>query len=215
MNVKEKHNPLDIIEKETYTIKNKGLETLQYVCSLIEISFFILSNVMLGWGSVESLQIVLPIFCLYNVWDIIAGQYWKTDKVLLIHHAFCLLSGFYALYLGPNTITQNSLDFFYWVSLAELSSFWGTLRWFFRKTDWAMTTNLLFGLSFLIIRPISTYYSFEYGYNDNILFTVWLLYAFVNLYWTILIFTVSKKVFGSFILFKKLWQNIFSKLKSN
>ena len=208
MNVREKHNPLDIIEKETYTIKNKGLETLQYVLSIIEISFFILSNLMLGWGSAESLKIILPIFCLYNIWDTIAGQYWNTDKVLLLHHTFCLMSGFYALYIGIENINDNSLSFFYWVSLAELSSFFGTFRWFFRKTNWAMTMNLLFGLSFLIIRPISTYYSFQYGYNDNILFTVWLLYAFVNIYWIILIFTVSKKVFGSF-------SHFYNKLKSN
>jgi len=172
---------------------NKELQITQYVFSLISSTFFVLSNILLGWGTLEAQQIAAPVLCAYNALDIFLGQHWKTDILMLVHHSVALVTASFIYLLNENTFTPEIYQISYYVSLGEISTIFNGLRWFYYGTRWELGTKLLFAVAFLIIRPISNiglfmvirdfYQAESFSFSFYLLTFSCLVYTCLNIIW--------------------------------
>jgi len=165
----------------------------QYVLGLISTSIFCFGNYMLGWGSYEAQMVVGPPFLVINCLDTVLGRYWATDPPMLIHHGFTVWGTAYGLSLDHFNNLVYPLS--YWLSLAEISSFFNNLRWFYRTTKYKMIMDQIFGSVFLVSRFLSTYGCWrvllEEGHDDRTRMMlggiIVLPYTILNAHWSYLI----------------------------
>ena len=184
----------------------KEYQITQNLVSTVSASFFVIINLMLGWGSYDAQKLGIPVLIGYNIFDIFMGRYWKNDKLLLLHHLAVVAFGSYIWQLDHFDDLLYRISF--WISLGELSSILNSIRWFFYGTEWEKHSKMAFACAFLFIRPISNVglinvlYDFrnqliswenlnvcQSGINDNYLFGYKMLflsttiYTGLNLYW--------------------------------
>ena len=177
----------------------------QYLSGFLNSTFFVITNLLMGWSTLPAVKQVLPVFINHNILDTLLGKYWKTDKLMFIHHLIAIALSLYVYQLTE--FTQNTYEIGYWFSTAEISSIFNCTRWFFRYTSWQTPLDLLFAFTFLIFRPLSVYKTFSLMYDSPdymFLMPIWTIYAALNIYWCIAIFMYSKRIKNSVKqLFKK------------
>ena len=175
------------------------IELTQYLSGFINATFFLLTNAIIGWGTYPAIRITLPVLIAHNTFDTILGKYWKTDKTLFFHHLLAIfLCGYMYQIDGYKT---NTYEIIWWLSLSEINSLLNSIRWFYKGTQIQHHLDLLFAVSFLIIRPLSTYKTFTPMYNSPdylYLMTCWSIYATLNTYWCICIFFYSRRIKRAF-----------------
>jgi hypothetical protein len=125
----------------------------QNLVSTISASFFVIINLMQGWGTFEAQRLGVPVLIVYNTFDIFIGQYWKYDRLLLLHHLAVIAFGSYIWYLDGFDDLLYRISF--WFSIGELSSILNSVRWFFYNTEWEKQSKMAFAIAFLFVRPIS------------------------------------------------------------
>lgn len=174
--------------------RKSGSEKItQYVLGLISTSIFCFGNYVFGWGTHQAQSVVGGPFLVINCFDTILGRYWVTDPPMLIHHAFTIGGTAYGLCLNEFNPLVYSLS--YWLSFAEISSFFNSLRWFYRYTKYKMLMDQIFGSVFLISRFISTYGCWntllEDGHDERTKIMlgglIILPYTILNAHWSYLI----------------------------
>lgn len=171
----------------------------RYISGLINACFFVFTNVIVGWGTLDAMKQTIPVVIAHNIFDTITGEYWKTDRLMFVHHILAISLCCYGYTI--ETLTPELYSNVYWFSTAEISSIFNCLRWFFKNTSWQTPLDLTFATSFIIIRPLSVVMTFDGAYNSEdftILFTCWSVYALLNLYWCCCIFMYSKRIKNSF-----------------
>jgi hypothetical protein len=169
-----------------------------YLFSIISSSFFVLSNLILGWGEELSLRVgFVPVF-VHNVLDIFISRLWITDIPMLAHHLMVILGVYFFYHIHP--CPQSVLDYGKWIALAEISSFFNGVRFFYKRSPYQFYADASFGLIFLCVRTISsigiihyfyTYPHIEYKYVLAI-FSV--LYIFLNSLWFYQIIIQSRRI---------------------
>lgn len=170
----------------------KEVQISQYLLSLISGSFFVLNNLIFGWGTYEAQKIAVPPFVLYNLLDIFLAKYWRTDPLLMIHHTFVIILGSYIYFL--NGFTDDIYRISYFMSIGEISSIFNSLRWFYYGTEWEVSSKISFALAFLFFRPISTFGllkalpDIEDPSSAMIIKPSAYAYTALNMYWGYLIF---------------------------
>jgi hypothetical protein len=175
----------------------KAIETTQYLLSLVSGSFFVICNLMVGWGTFEAQRLAIPVLTLYNVMDIMLGRYWDNDKLMCVHHSAVVAFGSFIYLLNAESFTDELYQISYWASLGEISTIFNCLRWFFYGTEWEAISKIAFGTVFLIVRPISNigllgviddFYESEGPSLGYYLFLMsCLIYTSLNLHWARLI----------------------------
>lgn len=171
----------------------------QYISGLISSTFFVFTNLIVGWGTLEAMKQAIPLFAIHNVVDTVLGEYWKKDRLMLGHHILAVTLCCYGYRIQE--LTGGMSDAVYWFSTAEISSILNCLRWFFKNTSWQIPLDLMFAGSFLVVRPLSVYMTFESTYNSDdfaVLFTCWSVYAVLNVYWCCCLLMYSKRIKRSF-----------------
>jgi hypothetical protein len=189
------------------------VEIAQYLLSLVTGSFFIITNIIHGWGSFEAQKIAVPIFILYNVVDIMMGKYWQNNILYLIHHISIIILGIY-FYNLKEEFTDEQYAISYYISLGEVSTIFNNIRYFYSGTFWHYQTNLLFAISFIIFRSISNIglinYSWQYGdgidFGSKLIQTITVVYTLLNLYWG---YKISQNLIRNVLI-----QNIYNDIKS-
>ena len=165
----------------------KEIQITQYILSLIAGSFFVITNALLGWGTYDAQIIAIPPFVVYNIMDIFLAEYWRTDRLLLIHHIFVILLGSYIYFLDD--FTNDIYIISYYMSLGEISTIFNCLRWFYYGTAWEYQSKMAFALAFLICRPISnigllkSLPEIEDPTSSKIFRAAATIYTFLNMYW--------------------------------
>ena len=173
-------------------------EIAQYLSGFFNSTFYIITNLIVGWGTLPAIKQVLPVFIGHNIFDTIAGRYWKTEKIMFIHHLLAIALSCYIYQL--ETFSNDMYITVYWFSTAEISSVFNCTRWFFKKTEWQPPLDLLFAITFLIFRPLSAYKTFYLTYTSPdymFLLPCWTIYTILNLYWCACIFLYSKRIKAS------------------
>ena len=169
------------------------VEVITHLSGLTNALHFTLINLYYGWGQLETIKKTIPITLCHNILDISLGQYWKTDKPLLIHHLIAILISLYVLTIKNFTI--DLYNFSYWLSFAEITSIFNCLRWFFKRTKYQESLDLTFGISFLTIRPLTVIKTYTPAVNISYnLLIFWRIYTLLNIYWIYCIFKYSKKI---------------------
>ena len=165
----------------------KEIQITQYILSLIAGSFFVITNALLGWGTYDAQIIAIPPFVIYNIMDIFLAKYWKTDKLLLIHHIFVILLGSYIYFLDG--FSHDIYMISYYISLGEISTIFNCLRWFYYGTTWEYRSKIAFASAFLICRPISnigllkSLREIKNPTSSKIIGVATTIYTFLNIYW--------------------------------
>jgi len=176
------------------------IKIAQHLLGFLNSSHYVLINLSMGWGSFITLRYTIPMFISYNIIDTFLGQYWKKDKIMLLHHFLSLSACKYASTFDSFTPNQYLLS--YWLSIAEISSIFNCFRYFFRDTKWEAPLDITFVTSFLIFRSLSVYKTFTPIYNlpnFRYVFLFWLIYTSLNCYWTYAIFKYSKRLKKSYL----------------
>ena len=173
------------------------IETSQYLSSFINSSFFLITNLIVGWGTYPAVIQTVPVLIGHNILDTLLGQYWKNNKAYLFHHILAL--GLCAYLYSIETLSPGVSDMVWWFSFAEINPFINSLRHFFKETPLSSSLDIIFALSFLIVRPLSSYKSFDSAYNSppddfKYLFPAWCVYTTLNLYWCMCLFMYSKRI---------------------
>tara|TARA_B100001964_G_C14235052_1_gene602001 strand:- start:2012 stop:2578 length:567 start_codon:yes stop_codon:yes gene_type:complete len=172
----------------------------QYLLGFLNSSHYVLINLSMGWGSFSTLRYTIPVFIGYNIIDTLLGQYWKKNKIMLLHHFLSLSACKYALTF--DSFSPNQYLLLYWLSTAEISSIFNCSRYFFRDTKWETPLDIAFATSFLILRPLSVYKTFTPIYNlpyFRYALPFWLIYTGLNGYWIYAIFKKSKRIKKSYL----------------
>lgn len=174
-------------------------ETAQNLLGLLSSSFFFYGSLVLGWGSYEAVQAIMPMFLFHNIADTILGEYWNDNKILLLHHTTSSVISICIMKMTSFSTTDYYLG--YWLSMLEISSIFNCARYFYKGTSWQKYFDISFGLSFIIFRPLAIYKTYGPAYEaDNyIYYPLWLTNTFMNTYWAYCIIQYSKRIKSSFI----------------
>ena len=169
------------------------IEKIRYLSGFFNSSFYVLTNLFCGWGKLQSIRYTIPVILGHNILDTLLGQYWKTDKWMLLHHLISVLLTLYVLSI--KSFTNDQYNFAYWISFAEVSSIFNCLRWFFKDTKYQGPLDLTFGISFLTIRPLTVIKTFDSCCNiSKYLLIFWGLYTGLNIYWCYCMLVYSKRI---------------------
>ena len=169
-------------------------ETSQNLLGFLNASLFVYVNAVLGWGSFEAIRTIMPFFLFHNLADIALGEYWHTEKTYLVHHGASSLLAVYILRMTDFTDYEHTMV--YWIATMEISSIFNCARFFFKGTLWQPYLDVLFGSSFIILRPIAVYKCFNPAYlsKSPLYLTLWAIIFVLNSYWIFCIFKYSKRV---------------------
>lgn len=179
-----------------------------YIASIVSSSFFVLTNLILGWGKEISLRVgFVPVF-LHNITDIFISRLWNNDVPMLIHH--CMVISGICFFFSIQPASRSVLEFGKWIAIAEVSSFFNGVRFFYKHTSYQLYADAFFGIVFLITRSISSlgiirflyYTKLDYVY---ILYFFSVLYIWLNCLWSYQIIVRSRKIAPSI---SKVWSQL-------
>lgn len=163
----------------------------------------VINQIAFGWMTPISITASAPIYFGHNIFDLIIGRIPEKDIFGTIHHIVSIILGYYYL-KNMNSLNQNHINFTKYLVLSEISSIFNNGRYFLYNTAYRDHSKILFGLSFLIVRPISIagsgYYLLQlYKQNDFSLkyfLPLWSSLAFLNTYWCYLVVKKFKDWFS-------------------
>ena len=135
---------------------------LQCLLSFINsISILYINTFIHKWTSYESLAPTAKLLSIYLILDSILGfnYYNKKDKLTLLHHILFLLLIYllviYTLYDSNDLVYHYDIYKIYRYMLCyEITTVLNVVRTYFTKTKYEQFFNILFGISFIVIRTI-------------------------------------------------------------
>ena len=169
----------------------------QTVASLFTTTSIVAMNLHYGWASKAA---VIPsgyLLLSYNVVDTaVGGAYYITfDRTMLVHHIASIAAiGVLLQSVIGGGYTVDLQRFVQWVLLAEVTTFFNSIRLLTRKTCCRRITEQLFGAVFIAGRSAMTIGCTQALYN-NALFTTLAPITFVtgafNLHWCVQIIRLA------------------------
>jgi hypothetical protein len=188
----------NVMTKEKIT----NIYAFRSVLSLITSFFMIYKSTISavfydGWASEEAIFPAMHLFTLYNVLDI--GLELNTAKKhrslsIIIHHFVCLIASGMFYYSTAEAYEDHIYRLIWWLIIAEVSTIFNNFRILFKHTDFAHSTKIAFGISFLVARSIMSigclWEMLTTTYSHNLIMHG-IVYSFVslNVYWMYLMIT--------------------------
>lgn len=169
-----------------------------YITSIISTSFLILTNVIHGWGSYDAIYTGFIPVLFHNTTDIFISRLWKTDIPMLVHHIMVIFGSL--LFYNMKHVPDEVLYMSGWFIMAEISSFFNSVRFFYRRTPYQIYADALFGFSFLIIRSISTVGTIQFLIRNYMcpyyipMCIITFMYASLNILWSYKIVIESQRI---------------------
>jgi hypothetical protein len=164
----------------------------EYTISFYNTCVFLYTNLRNGWGTYDSVNKILPIFIIYNVLDTYIGNHFHEDMSMFLHHIFAILLCTYVYTFNEFSNTQYT--FSYWLCMAEITTFFNCVRYFFKDTSYKSLLDKTFGASFLIIRPLTVIKMYEPSMETGgFIMYFWSIYGMLNTYWCVLIIKLFLK----------------------
>jgi len=166
--------------------------------SLITTSFVMLSNILIGWGTLSVVNACMPVMLFHNGLDLVL-HYKKNDILMNTHHIMVCIGILY-YYIFTNMMRAEILDYAKWILLAEFSSFFNSMRYHLVGTPYYYVSKLIFGFVFLLVRTVSSVgviYWLQNNKNDPdiiVLLLITILYLLLNSIWgSMIILQIAKK----------------------
>ena len=163
------------------------------IFSLISTTTMLGLNLYYPWASKDALVPCAYILFAYNFGDLIFSykRYMKSKNLGFVFHHLMVVIGSIIMhyYLLPN-YSHGLYRVIRWLYLAEVSTFFFSIRTLLLGTRYENISTKLFGLSFLIFRSIQTIgFTFEL-YKNSYFFLfapVWVVLTALNIHWGYLI----------------------------
>jgi hypothetical protein len=184
-----------IIQKYEHSL-NYYLKKLKVYCSLVNSMFIVLINSLYGWGSIESCNIFITSFILYNITDLVFNIILYNGKIqndVLLHHISFISAGLaYKWYSSDPIFMENAPYIIKWLIMGEISTIFNNIRILYSKTKYRVPTSIAFALCFWIVRGYSTIFGFidlmSMSHYRYISLAIMSIYAYLNISWGYLIF---------------------------
>jgi hypothetical protein len=132
----------------------KDTQVITNLTSLISTSFVVLTNILLNPLAEDVINANIIVMFIHNFLDLVLHL--RTNDILLNTHHLLIINGVLYYYLTSIPLIDETKEYIAWLFMAEISSFFNSLRYNLVNTLYYQYSKIAFGVIFIIVRTISS-----------------------------------------------------------